>query len=103
MDRKTELLQLCEGLDGAVKTIILPLVDNLVFLENKIEETRQYEFLAVSPKTPTRQRPTAAYKQYKELTQQYNNTIKIMLGAVGKSEVEEESPLRAYLNQMKQR
>ena len=101
MDRKAELEKLCEGLDDAAKTATVQLLDEIVFLEARITELRQYPFISVNPKNPAQQKPTAAAKQYKELLQQYNNCIKILLGVLGKSETEEVSPLREYLNRLK--
>jgi hypothetical protein len=101
MDRKAELQKLCAGLDDAVKTTTAQLVDEIVFIEMRLVELRKYPFILVNPKNPTQQKPTAAAKQYKELLQQYNNCIKILLGVLGKSETEETSPLREYLNRLK--
>ena len=101
MDRKAELQKLCAGLDDAVKTTTAQLIDEIIFLEARLMELRQYPFIFVNPKNPAQQKPTAAAKQYKELLQQYNNCIKILLGVLGKSETEETSPLREYLNRLK--
>lgn len=101
MDRKAELQKLCAGLDDAAKTTTVQLIDEIVFIEERLVELRKYPFISVNPKNPTQQKPTAAAKQYKELLQQYNNCIKILLGVLGKSETEETSPLREYLNRLK--
>lgn len=101
MDRKSELKKLCEGLDGAAKTTTAQLINEIVFLEAQLVELKKYPFISINPKNPTQQKPTAAAKQYKELLQQYNNCIKILLGAFGKNEVEETSPLREYLNRLR--
>lgn len=101
MDRKSELKKLCEDLDDATKTTTSQLVDEIVFLETRLRDLKQYQFIAVNPKNPAQQRVTYAAKQYKELLQQYNNCIKIMLGVLGKIEMAEVSPLRQYLNQLR--
>lgn len=101
MDRKAELKKLYAGLDDAAKTTTAQLIDEIVFLEGRLTELREYPFISVNPKNPAQQKPTAAAKQYKELLQQYNNCIKILLGVLGKSETEETSPLREYLNKLK--
>lgn len=101
MNRKADLKKLCEGLDDAAKTATVQLIDEIVFLEARLMELRQYPFISVNPKNTAQQKPTAAAKQYKELLQQYNNCIKILLGVLGKSETEETSPLREYLNRLK--
>lgn len=101
MDRKEKLEKLCDELDDGAKTATLQLVDEIVFLESRLTELKKYPFIAVNPKNPVQQRTTYAAKQYKELLQQYNNCIKIMLGVFGKIETAEVSPLRQYLNQLR--
>lgn len=99
--RKQELLKLFDQIDDK-KGIILPMIDDVVFLEDQLSALRKLPFLKVHPDYPDIQKPTAASKQYKELLQQYNNCIKILAGILRKDAVEEESPLRAFLNSRKQ-
>lgn len=100
-NRAAELRKLCEGIDGASKAITEQLIDEIVFLESQLRELRQYPFIAINPKNPAQQKPTPAAKQYKELLQQYNNCIKIMLHITGKESEEGTSPLREYLKNMR--
>lgn len=100
MKRKDELLKLFDQVEDT-KGIILPMIDDVVFLEERLDELRKLPFMRVNPKNPEQQKPTAAAKQYKELLQQYNNCIKILTGILRKDAVEEESPLRAFLNARK--
>lgn len=101
MPRTEELQKLCAELDDAAKTTTAPLIGEIVFLETRLTELKQYPFITVNPKNPAQQRPTAAAKQYKELLQQYNNCIKILLGVLGKIESADTSPLREYLNRLR--
>lgn len=101
MNRKEELLKTFEQIEDT-KGIILPMIDDVVFLEEQLQELRKLPFMKVNPKNPAQQKPTAAAKQYKELLQQYNNCIKILTGILRKDAPEEESPLRAFLNARKQ-
>ena len=100
-NRAAELKKLCVGLDDAAKTTTAQIIDEIIFLEGQLTKLKQYPFITINPKNPAQQKPTAAAKQYKELLQQYNNCIKILLGVLGKSETEETSPLREYLNRLK--
>ena len=100
MNRKEELLKVFEQVEDT-KGIILPMIDDVVFLEEQLQELRKLPFMKVNPKNPAQQKPTPAAKQYKELLQQYNNCIKILTGILRKDAVEEESPLRAFLNSRK--
>lgn len=100
MERKEELLKLFEQVEDT-KGLILPLIDDVVFLEEQLTTLRKLPFIKVNPKNTSQQKPTPAAKQYKELLQQYNNCIKILTGILRKDTPEEDSPLRAYLNARK--
>lgn len=100
-NRTEELRKLCEGLDDAAKAATAQLIDEIVFIETRLTELRKYPFISINPKNPAQQRPTPAAKQYKEFLQQYNNCIKILLGVLGKIETGETSPLREYLNRLR--
>lgn len=72
------------------------LLEEKVFLENRLEELRKLPFIKVNPKNLSQQKTTPAGKQYKELLQQYINLIKALEKL---SENENEiSPLREWLN-----
>ena len=103
MDRKTELLSLLK--DGSQDELkARQLIDEIVFLEQRMMELKQYPFIAVNPKNPAQQKPTAASRQYKEFLQQYNNSLRLLLRITGDigGESEEESPLRAWLKSRKE-
>lgn len=96
MNRKEELLKVFDDVEG-VKEVITPLIDDVVFLEERLTELRDLPFIRVNPKNPADQKATPAAKQYKEFLQQYNNCIKILCSTLTKNAAEEESPLRAFL------
>lgn len=100
MNRKEELIKVFEDVEHT-KDIIMPMIEDVVFLEQQLEELRKLPFIKVNPKNPAQQKPTPAAKQYKELLQQYNNCIKILTGILRKDAAEEESPLRTFLNARK--
>lgn len=100
MDRKQELLNIFAAVEDT-KGIIIPMIDDVVFIEQQLQDLRRLPFIKVHPDYPEIQKPTAAAKQYKELLQQYNNCIKILIGIVRKDAPEEVSPLRAYLESRK--
>jgi hypothetical protein len=100
MSRKDDLIKIFEDVENS-KDIIMPLIDDVVFLEDQLKELRKLPFIKVHPEYSEIQKSTPAAKQYKELLQQYNNCIKILTGIVRKDGHEEESPLRAYLNARK--
>ena len=96
MSRKEELQSIFKDMDG-INEIVTPLIDDVVFLEERLEELRQLPFIRVNPKNDADQKATPAAKQYKEFLQQYNNCIKILASVLTKNSAEEESPLRAFL------
>ena len=100
MTRREELQKVFENVDDA-KGLIKPMIDDVIFLEVKLDELRRLPFIKVHPEYPEIQKPTPAAKQYKELLQQYNNCIKILISIVRKDAPEEESPLRAFINARK--
>lgn len=98
MDRKKEFLSMLK--DGTQEEMkARQLIDEIVFLEEQMTELKKYPFIAVNPKNPAQQKPTAASRQYKEFLQQYNNSLRLLLRITGDlGETEEESPLRQWVN-----
>ena len=96
MTRKEELMKVFADMDD-IKEIITPMIEDVVFLEEKLTELRRLPFIRVNPKNDADQKATAAAKQYKEFLQQYNNCIKILTSVLNKNTSEDESPLRAFL------
>ena len=103
MDRKQELVNIiCKnGKENDIKA--RQLVDEIVFIEKQLVSLRELPFINVNPANPMQQKSTPAAKQYKELLQQYNNSLKLLLKMSGDiGEVEEESPLRQWIKSRKE-
>lgn len=100
MNRKNELLNCFKNIDDDKKTIIINLIDEVVFLESQLLELKKLPMVKVHPKNPTLIKPTPASKLYKEFLQQYNNVIKNLSSMLHKDEEKEESPLRKYLKEL---
>lgn len=96
MDRKEELLKL---IDNDIK--LLPLVDEMLYLESELDRLRGLPKILVHPSDPTKQKPTTAAKLYKEFLQQYTNIIKVLTKATTQEADSEESPLRAWIKSRK--
>lgn len=96
MDRRDELLKILDNVDESKKIIVLPMIDDIIFMEKKLEALRKLPFIRIHPDNEEKQKVTPAAKQYKELLQQYNNCIKILVGTVSKDEGSEDSPLKEY-------
>lgn len=98
MSRKEELINLIKttGIDNDIKAA--QLIDEIIFIEERLVELKKLPFIAVNPKNAMQQKTTPAAKQYKELLQQYNNSLRLLLrlsGDLGK-DAEEDSPLREW-------
>lgn len=94
MSRKEELLNLIES-----DLTLLPLVDDMVYLEKQLEQLRALPKIKVHPNDPSKQKTTPAAKLYKEYLQQYTNIVRILLRATGTDLEDDESPLRRWMNE----
>jgi len=103
MERKEELQKITKKLDPEVLKLMNPLIDNLIFLEDQLDYLKKLPFIVVSEKDPARQKTTPAYKQYKDLSQTYINSLKVINGALGIEESDGTSPLREYMNMKKKK
>lgn len=97
MERKDELLKLFDNAGEAEKKIVINLIDEVVFLENNLKELRQQPFIKYHPTNKNLSKQTAAGKMYKEILQQYNHIIKLLLSVLKNESVGEDSPLQAFL------
>ncbi len=94
-ERAAELLNLAKA-NGAEDSA-RELVEDLAFIEEQLQKLRGLPFIKIDANNPERQKGTAAAKQYKDLLQQYNNSLKLFLKMCGDLEEDEvESPLRAW-------
>lgn len=103
MGRKEELLQLICKNSSNNDIKARQLVDEIIFVEEQLVYLKTLPFININPKNPMQQKTTPAAKQYKELLQQYNNSLRLLLrisGDIGESE--EESPLRQWAKSRKE-
>ena len=97
-NRKEDLLNIFKDVDS--KEIIIKLIEDIVFLEERLEELRKLPMVRINPNDPTQQKATPASKLYKEFLQQYNNTVKNLASFIRKTDSTEESPLEIYLKNL---
>lgn len=103
MNRKEELLKVINKAGSQNDIKAGQLVDEIVFMEDQLVELKKLPFILVNPKNPSIQKATPASKQYKEILQQYNNSMRLLLKLSGDfGETEEESPLRRWLKERKE-
>lgn len=94
MGRKEELLKLLNN-----DITYIPLVNDMVYLEDQLDELRRLPKIKIHPSDPSKQKTTPAAKLYKEYLQQYTNIVRILMKAIGVDETDEESPLRKWMNE----
>jgi len=96
MTREEQLKKIVgqENMDKAER-----LIEEVVFIEEQLRELKKLPFLKVHPKDKTKQKPTASARLYKELLQQYNNSLKLLFRITGETESDEESPLRRWVKE----
>ena len=98
MNRKDELIKIITkaGKDNDIKAERL--IDEVIFLEERLKELKELPFIQISKKNPAVQKTTPAARQYKEFLQQYNNSLRLLLRLAGDiGESEESSPLREWI------
>ncbi|MBR2540411.1 MAG: hypothetical protein IKE85_06245 [Mogibacterium sp.] len=104
MTRKEELLKIINKTGSQNDIKAAQLIDEIVFIEEQLTELKKLPFIAVNPKNPMQQKATPASKQYKEMMQQYNNSLRLLFRLSGdiNGENEEESPLRQWVKSRKE-
>lgn len=86
MSRLSELNDICAKLDPERRTLIIPILTEIVFMEQRLTDLRKLPHLRIHPKNPARQEITPAGKQYKETMQAYLNAIKVVHMAISRQE-----------------
>lgn len=81
--------------------LVNSVLDDVVFLEERLTELKALPFIEVNASNPMKQRSTPASKLYKEFLQQYINCIKMIEGVIYRDkrlegDEVEESPLRKW-------
>ena len=100
MERQEELLNAVKSSGKGNEAQVRQLIDEIVFIEGQLVELKKYPFIAVHPRNPKKQKATPAAKQCKEMLQQYNNSLRILLRVCGgMDEAEGESPLRKWVRE----
>lgn len=98
MSRREELEKIVykDGTDNKEKAS--QLIEEILFIEEQLAVMKKYPFIKVNPNDPTQQKSTPAQKIYKELMQQYNNSMRLLMRIIGDSDsAEAESPLRIWV------
>jgi hypothetical protein len=99
MSRADELHKYFEGIDEGKRAIVNNLIDEAVYLETQLAELKKYPPIKTRMYNGELQtKITAAGKQYREYLQTYVNLIDKLCKYYSNEEIEDDSPLRAFLN-----
>lgn len=98
-DRKSELINIFSSVDGSQREVIKKLIDEVVFLEQKMDDLRQMPFISVHPSNPMKQKTTPAAKLYKECSQSYMNAVRILIGVLKQQDLDEQDELMKRLDE----
>ena len=102
MNRSEELRKIFKDFDETKFTVVEPLIDEAVYLEEQMVSLKKYPFIKSREyKGEIQTKVTAAGKQYREYLQTYTNIIDKLCRMLGKVEGDEDSPLRDFFNKMK--
>ena len=99
LTRREELQKIFENVDENEKQLVDKLLDEVVFLEEKMIELRSLPFISIHPTNPALQKTTPAAKLYKECTQSYFNAIRILLNTLRKIESSAQNELMKKLSE----
>lgn len=101
MSRREELIKIIP--EDSLE-LVNSVIDDVVFLEGRLDELKKLPFIQVHPQDASKQRSTPAAKQYKEFLQQYINCIKMIEYVIYKDkrlegDQVEDSPLRKWFKE----
>lgn len=97
--RRAELDNIFRNIDEGEKQLLNPLIDQVVFLEGRMEELKKLPFVRVHPSNPAVQKTTSAAKIYKECSQSYMNAIRILCNSLRKVDDNSADDLRRRLEE----
>jgi 3-polyprenyl-4-hydroxybenzoate decarboxylase len=96
-ERRKELEDIFKDVDENQRRLVERLLDECVFLEERMAELKKLPFIRVHPSDPSRQITTPAAKQYKETTQSYMNCVRILCSLLHKVDGIEDDPVQKFL------
>lgn len=99
MSRKEELKKYFKNKIGDI-TVIEPLIDKVVMLEEDLAELEKLPRVITHPKNKTLVKEPPHFKMWKEKFQQYTLSIKVLQSFTRGTDEKEDSPLRAYLKEL---
>ena len=80
--RLEQLHEIFEGIDDDKKQVIEPLLCDVAYMEERLAELKNLPHIRIDPRNPLRQETTPAFKQWKDMQQQYLNALKVLMTAL---------------------
>lgn len=99
MSRTDELNEIFRNVDGDEKTLVVRLINEVVYYEEQMTELKKLPFISIHPRYPEKQKITAAAKLYKEISTSYMNAIRILLNILRKVESQAQDDLLRRLEE----
>lgn len=99
MTRREQLDEVFKSVGEEQKQLLSPLLDEVVFLEERMRELKKLPFISVHPKNSSLQKTTSAAKIYKECTQSYMNAIRILSNLLKTTDTSAEDELLGRLEE----
>jgi hypothetical protein len=97
--RIEDLKKIFADIPDEQRAVILPLLDEVAFMETEMKYLRTLPQIRVHAKDKTRQEITAAGKRYREIMQTYNSAIKTLLSVLQRNGVEDDDGLLKALQE----
>ena len=101
MGRKEELEKIFKGIDENERSLINPLINEVIFLEDQMTSLKTLPFIRINKEDNSKQKITPAAKLYKECSQSYMNAIRILSAMLHKVDTSAESELLKRLESFK--
>lgn len=103
MKKYKDLLEAFEKADPNNYILVKNTVDEMIFIEDKLEDLKTLPFIKVHKEKPELQKATPAAKQYKELMQNYLYMTKILVALINKINFEEDDAFSKFLQTVEER
>ena len=82
MTRLEQLQEIFSSIDDDKKQVIEPLLSDVAYMEERLAALKALPHIRVDRKNPQRQEATPAFKQWKDMQQQYLNALKVLMTAL---------------------
>lgn len=103
MEKYKDLLEAFEKADPNNYILVKNTVEEMIFIEEKLEYLKTLPFIKVHKEKPELQKATPAAKQYKELMQNYLYMTKILVALINKINFEEDDAFSKFLQTVEER